>query len=1179
MKITASTELMHNHKHAEIMSPDSAFEVLQTPDGDALFFSIGTDHRFYVTREQRASGTGWTRVDLSSTLASQFAADTTITVKSFALAQNAATLDFDLALVVNAAGADHLYLSWNNSNKAEAWANGVSWVPTPFDATPAQSPEPLTIADVYLMNIPTTGGGTSQTCVVDIIRTPGDTLQLLDRYYVDLTASKRWILHGLAEDLKAGSIKSFLGRREHDRVPGMYTFGAIDSEQQLFFTPLYNFFNPDAAPTTAKLALPADATAIATVANSQGNTNLFVAAGAGLHLFTPDNQHGGDTQAELVVPNSRSALSKMASLSALTVGIRTVVWGVNVQGDLIYATCPAGQEGVPSSWSAPVPLETNVEQYAFYLNIQSNNNVVFVQGSHKLVQLTQDAVTGHWTERKILLPSTETTDMVDFLTYTTHITLTDDKGLPLADTTTVQLKSTSPVPVYVNNVYHVLNPSLPVSVNPDPVGHITVIQETNENLTGVCFTVSVANDSSSDDVLAVDPLSKPTSILSKIQSGKDLDDVKITTSDGSQKSLIPDGVSGDDKDAAAKAIANLVNVKNTLPSDGSVMKPHGTTMNAVNPIAQQLPHTWGLSFGSDGVQYHEGHEAASKLLSPKHQGHLLGDGVIETIFVAAGDFFHHLFDTVVDGIMSIVVKVQEDGLWGFFVGIGDLVYHVVVDCVSAAVGAIKSIFKVLKVLVEDLIAMIGALFHWGDIVRTHSVIKNFCKQLIAQSLGSVDSATNAIIASLAEMENSVNAWADITDPGTTIGAMKQQGDSTPGSDNPQAHWGMYHLQNGASSPSVLQSDPRSDGHSGGDDDALSRVIKDMEELVTNEIGDFETAFDQIKTQVFDNITSLSPLDVIKKILAIIADLVLKSAENVIAKTADFLKIAVNGLLDALDQPLDIPILSPLYHAATGNDMSILDVVCLVCAIPVNVIHAAVTGGKDGPLFPDTQHTRDLVAASSLAELSRLIMQRDSKPNTLFRAAGTHASLLSDSNGPTVPPWAFHFTSILAFVGGIGVAILDGIKASFAAGVPAKLRLLSFCFFPMYVAPNFSGSLSDTRTAGANLVITFVAIVKTATDNFGPGAVNKEWQNGGSKWLEGVINFVWLWPLIETAIEERGEEVASDWVAVAGNAVFDIGGMATMATIRWPTFTYIARACPVVYGILMLASGTMKITNQ
>jgi len=67
MKITFESELLKNHKHAKVMSPDSKFQALQTNEGHSLFFSIGDDNVFYVTKETTSEITGWTkRADLSS---------------------------------------------------------------------------------------------------------------------------------------------------------------------------------------------------------------------------------------------------------------------------------------------------------------------------------------------------------------------------------------------------------------------------------------------------------------------------------------------------------------------------------------------------------------------------------------------------------------------------------------------------------------------------------------------------------------------------------------------------------------------------------------------------------------------------------------------------------------------------------------------------------------------------------------------------------------------------------------------------------------------------------------------------------------------------------------------------------------------------------------------------------
>jgi hypothetical protein len=143
MKIAFESELMENQTHAVVMAPDQAFEVLQCQDGGSLFFSIGTDHIFYLTREVTATKTGWNKVDLSSALKAQHGG-AAVAAKAFNVAQNAQTQAIDLALVLTAGGADFLYLSLGNANTAASWAQGIQWAVVPFDAgvTP---PNPFTL--------------------------------------------------------------------------------------------------------------------------------------------------------------------------------------------------------------------------------------------------------------------------------------------------------------------------------------------------------------------------------------------------------------------------------------------------------------------------------------------------------------------------------------------------------------------------------------------------------------------------------------------------------------------------------------------------------------------------------------------------------------------------------------------------------------------------------------------------------------------------------------------------------------------------------------------------------------------------------------------------------------------------------------------------------------------------
>src|SRR3974390_1203671 len=67
-QIKYSTELMENYLQATILAPQKEFAALQSPGGQALLFSIGSDDAgasFYVTAEVTGVRHGWETVNLS----------------------------------------------------------------------------------------------------------------------------------------------------------------------------------------------------------------------------------------------------------------------------------------------------------------------------------------------------------------------------------------------------------------------------------------------------------------------------------------------------------------------------------------------------------------------------------------------------------------------------------------------------------------------------------------------------------------------------------------------------------------------------------------------------------------------------------------------------------------------------------------------------------------------------------------------------------------------------------------------------------------------------------------------------------------------------------------------------------------------------------------------------------
>jgi hypothetical protein len=118
-----------------------------------------------------------------------------------------------------------------------------------------------------------------------------------------------------------------------------------------------------------------------------------------------------------------------------------------------------------------------------------------------------------------------------------------------------------------------------------------------------------------------------------------------------------------------------------------------------------------------------------------------------------------------------------------------------------------------------------------------------------------------------------------------------------------------------------------------------------------------TEFDQILVQIKPEILSINFNEffdmVIRYFIQLTKDIFgLKGAETVVIAILDAAKTAVAGLLSLVAQPIDIPIISWLYKYVItsplppfqpGDDLTILDLLCLVLAVPATILYKLLMG--------------------------------------------------------------------------------------------------------------------------------------------------------------------------------------------------------------------------------------------
>ncbi|MEO6038213.1 MAG: LamG-like jellyroll fold domain-containing protein, partial [Saprospiraceae bacterium] len=476
--LTVTTELMENYKHAQVMEQQHAFQALQTAEGHALFFSIGTDNTFYVTIETPGSKTGWNKINLSGSI-SQSALEKSLYQPSlFRVAQDVTSGAINIVLVLGGPLGDYVYTAWNLSNNDATWNEPLTWQYQKFDA-PVVSLPMVKVHDVQLLE-----SAPSDFLVVDIVLPVIESGDLYRRYFLDLKpgADTVWKEHDLALDFD-NAIYSAIGKRAGETLEGIYTLGAVVDRYKLIYTPLIADASNTPNPASELLLPQPEGTALSSYAialapkGSTGETNLFVAGNKQLFFFASNQQQDGSTGQAVDLP-AGNIFMNVSQLRTHTTDTHVFVWGLNQQGSLFYTQCALGQELEKQAWSTPGIILSGVSMAANYLNSANQSHVLFAYNTaNQLLQLTQDGETPNWAQKTILLPAMDTNDVIELNTYTSHVVVTDGNRLPKAGVT-IAITATTAVPVYVNDIYTILSPALPLNITTDSTGVLTIIQET-----------------------------------------------------------------------------------------------------------------------------------------------------------------------------------------------------------------------------------------------------------------------------------------------------------------------------------------------------------------------------------------------------------------------------------------------------------------------------------------------------------------------------------------------------------------------------------------------------------------------------------------------------------------------------------------------------------------------------
>ena len=421
-----------------------------------------------------------------------------------------------------------------------------------------------------------------------------------------------------------------------------------------------------------------------------------------------------------------------------------------------------------------------------------------------------------------------------------------------------------------------------------------------------------------------------------------------------------------------------------------------------------VPH-WSLDIGSSVVFKPLSAEAAAQRFAQLQAARINSLNQPENVFTDIADFFKNIIhgaenvlDTVwqwEEGVVKTIIRTVESTY--------QLVVKTIEDVATCLIGLVKSLINDIKQFIEFL----SYLFNFDDIIKTHQNIVSTFQASIGTFKtwvdGQVTQDAREVTDFFAGIKKQVNVVFDAQIQklqGNTIETYRSQNNDVNGkvytqkgqdksgpctwmqekfkaSTSSNAPSSSIRPGNGLSEklfvpffPAVRTFDaPEETLEQAFNDfmEALAAVIKNDFAPVIDAVGDLLSTLPQLfsNPQTF---TQNALADVLKTVEAV-ADAFLDIASAATVFFLKMLQIVVDELVGLALAKIDIPVISALYKALFDDDLSILDLIALLVAIPSTII-TKIIDGPPAPASANGPSSTDSSTATKVASGILMIIQ-------------------------------------------------------------------------------------------------------------------------------------------------------------------------------------------------------------
>ncbi|MEZ4473927.1 MAG: hypothetical protein R3F60_24690 [bacterium] len=919
LTVSADAEIMQSYQAALPVAANHTLAAVQDSAGNPLVFSIGSDQRFYLLLADPGGPTGWTQLDLTDSV-SRWGTPT-----KFAVGQ---VPSGDITLVVAATPA-------GGGTPTVVIAGPLSCDPTQTDWTQlsqywvsAGNPLPsATLDSLYVGPVDASGGYNIPLVAVGYQGgTPGAPNDYLLQPHV--TAGISWSAVPFPTPTDSAEIHDYAMGVIGSLGVGLYMlYDNTLGESILVFKTL-----PNSTGNTfvRELSAPAGATCLETTAAAGATTtDLYVGGSGGIYHFSPDQQ-GSEAQGVCIAGSDEVPAIAEGGLIVRQDGTSagtTAIWALSGENLVYFHSSPSD----PGGYSKPVLFEAGVAEVA-PIRSQSKqaNQLVFVKtdvlSNPAIIWMWQDPQSSLWQRDSIPLQSSGETSA--FNCYSTTLTFTDQKAQPRPGLA-VSVQASGWTRVIINGVAHLLDVDAPVTVTTDLLGTLTLINPVAD-LATPRFVLTAANPGDFDGALVVEPAYKVYSRLQQVQSGADIPDYVLAK--------LPAGVT---KDQVAEAISKLTSYQPDPAPQGSTI-----VYQASAPTAQ-------LAVASPKIRVPANHQAwRMEFGAPKTlQLNVVGE-VWDGVTNLAGDLWQFA-TSVIEEVVAVTVDVVESALT-FVVELVGKTIQIVIQTLEDVFKAIAFILQKVAAVIEDVIKWLGFLFDWQDMWDAHLVLANFITSGVTEVLGRLDAGAKLIeddiYAFFEQLKKEIHSVVLPDDVANTTLQSQQAAAASSSSasmSTTTANWTLYQVQHGGVTEGTTTAPSTDDsGPSGPIMDFFNDVLVPTLDGLKD---DFEQLFDDIGALFKGSPTMAEFLT----ILTDVADTFLDAVANILAGCVEFTIDVLKDIGALITETLEIPFFSSLYRFVTKllgqeEDLSIVNVVSLIVAIPATILYKAGTGQSPFP---------------------------------------------------------------------------------------------------------------------------------------------------------------------------------------------------------------------------------------